>query len=107
MEFQISNSTGKNQTYHHTGPQVTFEIIQGDSTIATSVDGLAWPQVVLAGAIENGNSEIYSWKAPNSLARDPAITLLPGTYTARAVMHYSFVEVGAEPISPITFTVIP
>jgi len=107
MSFAITNLTGKDQSYYSTGPTVIFEIRQADSTIASSVDGLAWIQVVLSGRILNGRSEKHEWRAPNSPARNPKIELPPGTYTARAVLRYGFTGVAVAQPSEITFNVVP
>lgn len=88
--FAITNLTGKDQIYRHSGPTVIFEIRQADSTITSSVDGLAWVQVVESGVLRNGQTETQTWRAPNSPARQPRIELAPGDYFARAVMRYGF-----------------
>lgn len=88
--FAITNLTGKDQIYRHTGPTVILEIRQTDSTIASSVDGLAWVQEVACGVLRNGQTQTYSWRAPNSWARQQRIELQPGDYFARAAMRYGF-----------------
>lgn len=93
LSLAITNLTGKNQIYHHTGPTVIFEIRQADSTIASSVDGLAWVQVVESGVLRNGQTQSQTWRGPNLWARQPRIELQPGDYFAHAVMRYGFHEV--------------
>lgn len=91
--FAITNLTGKDQIYRHTGPTVILEIRQADSTIASSVDGLAWVQVVESGVLRNGQTHTHNWRAPNSPATKSTIKLAPGDYFAHAVMRYGFHEV--------------
>lgn len=93
----ITNLTGKDQVFRHTGPTVIFEIRQADSTIASSVDGLAWVQVVESGVMRNGQTHTHNWRAPNSPATESTVKLAPGDYFTRAVMRYGFQAPVVEP----------
>ena len=105
--FGITNLTQHAQTYHHTGPTVRFEIVQGDSILATSVDGLAWIQVVLEGSIPLGGSESATWRGPKPLGGNPYFKLYPGQYSARAKLGYYFEAVRPAAPPPVTFVVVP
>ena len=91
MRFFVTNLSGRDLSYHYTGIPVTFEIHQNDSIIATSVDGLTFAQVILGGAVKNGETYKANLLAPNASARDPKISLQAGNYKA-FVKHYGFFD---------------
>ncbi len=107
MEFVIRNLSGMDQSFHYTGPAVVFDILSADTVLCTSVDGLAFPQVLLGGILHNGESYRATWRAPNSPGRRPPISLAPGTYVARA-HHGAFFDHTRIPSTNTTpFTVQP
>ncbi|GAB6283631.1 MAG: hypothetical protein STSR0008_24150 [Ignavibacterium sp.] len=91
MRFLLVNLSGRDLSYHFTGTPVFFEIHKNDSIIATSVDGLLFPEVILYGEVKNGEIIRDKWIAPNSVARDPKLILSPGNYKA-FVKHYAFFD---------------
>ena len=107
MGFTVSNTARKTLTYHvgSSGPVVIFQILQGDSVVATSVDGYAFLMVVVTGHIQPGQSLGERWRGPNTPARNPQIVLDPGPYTVRA-SFVGFDEVEIEPVSPIAFSIV-
>ncbi|HTP13926.1 MAG TPA: hypothetical protein VMM37_09855 [Bacteroidota bacterium] len=105
VSFAVTNRTGATQTYHFTGVPVVFQILQADSVLLTSVDGLVFPQVVLAGQLGDGETYTATWRAPNNAARVPTRELGVGGYQAR-VLHGCFFDHDAlPPTSAIAFTV--
>jgi hypothetical protein len=107
FKFSITNLTPKAQTFHITGPMVIFEIRQGDSTLATSVDGLAWIMVYMTGSIPSGGSESQAWRGPKPPGGDPAFGLTPGHYSARARLRYEFGDVRISPTPDSPFVMLP
>jgi len=106
IRFFIANLSGRDLSYHYTGIPVTFEIQQNDSIVATSVDGLAFPQVILGDEVKNGETYKASWIAPNSPAREPKISLPVGNYKA-LVKHYGFFDkFHIKESTPIEFLII-
>jgi hypothetical protein len=99
----VSNLSDQDQVYHSTGPTVIFEIVQGDSAVATWVDGLAWTQDVRRGVIGRGQAERQGWRGPNTRAR--TVTLVPGAYTAVARLRYAFSTANVRDPEPIQFSV--
>jgi hypothetical protein len=91
MRFLLANLSGRDLSYHYTGTPVFFEIHQNDSIIATSVDGLSFPQVILGDELKNGRIFRDKWIAPNSSARNPKLILPAGNYKA-FVKHYGFFD---------------
>ncbi len=90
VSLAITNVSGEPQIYAHSGPVVIFSVLSGDSTIATSVDGLAWPQNVIVDTLGVAQTLRFRWRGPNSVARIPGRTLVPGSYTVAAVFHTVF-----------------
>lgn len=91
MRFSLINLSGIDLSYHYTGIPIFFEIHQNDSIIATSVDGLSFPQVILGYELKNGEIFRDNWIAPNSSARDPKLILPAGNYKAY-IKHYGFFD---------------
>jgi hypothetical protein len=90
VTLAITNLTREPQIYAHTGPVVIFSVLLGDSTIATSVDGLAWPQNVIVDTLGVAQTLTFLWRGPNSPARIPRRSLAPGYYTVAAVFRTVF-----------------
>jgi hypothetical protein len=105
--FVLTNTTGGEVTFHKAdyGPLAHFTILQGDSVVATSIDGYAFPMVATTGRLEPGQSLQEYWRAPNTPARDPRIVLTPGLYQARA-SFVSFDKVEVKKVPPIAFSII-
>jgi hypothetical protein len=105
MRFSLVNLSGRDLSYHYTGIPVFFEIHQNDSIIATSVDGLSFPQVILGDEVKNGETFSDNWVAPNSSARDPKLILPAGNYKAY-IKHYGFFDnVKLKESSPVEFMI--
>ena len=105
MRFSLVNLSGRDLSYHYTGIPVFFEIHQNDSIIATSVDGLLFPQAVLGGEVKNGEIFMNNWMAPNSIERDPRLILSAGNYKA-LIKHYGFFDnVKLKENNPIDFEI--
>ncbi len=108
MEFVLRNMSGKDQTFHHTGPPVWFDILSADTVLCTSIDGMAFPQVVLGGTVRDGETYRATWRAPNSLGRRPRIiSLAPGIYLARAHHGVFFDNYRLPPTNTTPFAVLP
>ncbi len=105
MKFDLVNHTGKDLTYYYTEPPVIFEILLGDSILSSSIDGLAFPQNVNSGTVRQGALFEMSWRAPNSIARNPHIMLTPGAYLARVRHESLFYNFYLVQTDPIPFTV--
>ncbi len=107
LSFSLTNQSGADQSYHFTGVPVVFQILQGDSVVATSVDGLLFAQVVLGGGVRNGETFRASWRAPNTLGRDPKVVLPVGQYSANVLHGCFFDQYTVPPTTQIPFAVIP
>lgn len=105
--FVLTNTTGGEVTFRKAdyGPLAHFTILRGDSVVATSIDGYAFPMVATTGRLEPGQSLQEYWRAPNTPARDPRITLAPGAYEAR-VAFVSFDNVNVKQVRPVSFSII-
>ena len=105
MRFLLVNMSGRDLSYHYTGIPVFFEIHQNDSIIATSVDGLSFPQVILGDEVKNGAIFRDNWIAPNSSARDPKLILPPGNYKAFVKHNGFFDNVKLQESKPVEFVI--
>ncbi|MBK9098404.1 MAG: hypothetical protein IPM14_09900 [bacterium] len=105
MRFSLVNLSGRDLSYHYTGIPVFFEIHQNDSIIATSVDGLSFPQVILGDEVKNGGIFRDYWIAPNSSARDPKLILPAGNYKAFVKNYCFFDNVKIKETSPVEFVI--
>ncbi|HTY57870.1 MAG TPA: hypothetical protein VMF59_03595, partial [Bacteroidota bacterium] len=75
MTCVVSNTSNVDVVYHQPSPAILFRIGRGDSTIASSTDGLAFPLVIVNGILTSGNSITDIWRGPNTRGRIPPITL--------------------------------
>ena len=105
MHLALTNQTKQTQAFAFGPPTVFFQIRLGDSLICTSIDGLAFVQVVERGTIEAGKTFSHEWRAPNSPGLPGRIILQPGQYIARASIGYSFDNFGVLPAKELAFTV--
>jgi hypothetical protein len=105
LRFTLTNQTRRDLTYHFTGFPVVFHVVQGDSVIATSTDGYIFPQVVLTGTLYRDSTIIYTWRAPNTPARESKIVLPPGQYTGRVLHGSFFVQFKAPNTDDVVFSV--
>ncbi len=106
MKFSVTNLSGNMLSYHYTGVPVIFGIVQNDSVVATSVDGLTFAQVVLGGSIKNGDTYRINWTAPYSPGRQSKFILSPGKYEAVVIHKRFFDNYQLKSTEPIEFTVI-
>ncbi len=107
VHFKLTNKLGRPITYFHTGPLIILQILQGDSVVATSVDGLAFPQDAMAAVLQDGQSVTADWPAPNAPWSSRTIVLYPGVYRAAVAHSDLFNRLGIQPPTPIQFTVYP
>jgi len=105
VSFSVTNTTMETLTYYYTLPPVIFQILKGDTSVATSVDGYVFPQVVLRGYLAPGRALQGAWKAPNTPAQNPKVVLAPGSYEAH-VSFRNFEQVKVNQVSPITFSIV-
>ena len=84
VTLAITNLSSEIQIIAHSGPIVIFSALSADSTIATSVDGLAWPQNVILDTLGVAETLTFRWQGPNSVARIPRRSFAPGYYTVAA-----------------------
>jgi hypothetical protein len=106
MRFSLSNSMRSPLCAQYTPPELVFRIHAGDSLVASSVDGMAFPQVLLTVCVEAGQGISLRWNAPNAPGRSPAISLPPGEYTAS--VHHALYALAVVPRAlPVAFTVAP
>ncbi len=87
VRLAITNLTGETRSYSYTPPNSVFRISHGDSVMITSVDGYAFPQVVLGVSIKPGETATYQWLAPTSGTYPQGIILPPGRYQATGQTH--------------------
>ena len=80
----ITNLTGQAQIFALGGPVVVFSVKSVDSTVASSMDGLAWPQNVLLDTLGVAETRTFGWRGPNTMAHKPRLSLAPGSYTVAA-----------------------
>jgi hypothetical protein len=107
MHLTLTNETRHIQDFTFGAPTVFFEVRIGDSLVCTSVDGLAFVQVVERGRILAGQTFSHEWRAPNSPVLPGRIVLQPGQYIARASIGYSFDNFDRLPARELTFTIMP
>jgi len=106
MRFSITNQTGIDLTYHYSPPLIVFKILQSDTIVCTSIDGLAFIHPIFEEVLLNEESFQDKWIAPNSVARDPRVSLLPGNYKA-IVKHGSFFDFAKlKETEPIEFSIV-
>ena len=82
LNFTITNNTGRDLTFHHSGPPVIFRLETDDSLVASSTDGLVWAAVILEGTLAHGESYSTTWRAPNTPWSGKHIIPRPGQYRA-------------------------
>ena len=90
VTLALTNRTAEIQVFARSGPIVVFSVLSADSTIATSVDGLAWPQVVILDTLGVAETRTFRWRGPNSPARIPRRSLAPGYYAVAASFRTVF-----------------
>jgi hypothetical protein len=105
LTCQVHNGGAVDKIYVHTGPSLFFEIWRADSVIVSSIEGLAWIQVVLVDTLGAGKTDIYHWRAPWTPARQTPLILPPGSYRAHVVAHYGFTDGFLLRPADIPFTV--
>jgi len=91
----------------NSGPLVFFTLLQGDSVVASSSDGMGSHCVIIPSYSAPGDTQSVSWTAPTTLTQVPSVTLEPGFYTARA--SWNIVNINECPLDTlenIDFTVI-
>jgi hypothetical protein len=106
MRFVLINTTSDTLTYYHGFPTLTFHILQGDSSIASSIDGYAVPRIIARSYLAPRGELSGEWRAPNTPAQNPRVILLPGSYQAQ-VSFPSFDNAQMNPVPPITLTILP
>ncbi len=107
MLFAVTNLSGIDLGYTYTGVPVVFEIWSADTLVATSIDGMAFPQVVLGGTIRNGETFRARWRAPNTGGRIPQISLSPGSYEAGVKNRSFFDSFKAPETGRVRFSIVP
>ena len=105
VHLSITNQTGYDQVYYHSGPIAFLEIWQGDSLVISNVYGLAWPAVVLRDTIGHQQTLTFRWRAPNPVVPWHRVYLNPGLYSAKASIHTLFGGREVPDPMPIEFTV--
>ena len=107
MNFSVVNSLPDTLIFirYDTGPIVRFMIMQNDSVIATSVDGLGFPQPVFEDHFPPGDTIRAEWLAPTTLQQSPKVVLAPGRYKARVYSWFFDLEEISAP-EDIVFSVI-
>ena len=90
VKLAITNLTGQAKRFVFSGPVVVFSVRSVDSTVASSEDGLAWPQDVRLDTLEVAETLTFGWRGPNSIAKKPRLSLLPGSYTVAAEFKTAF-----------------
>jgi len=105
VNWLLTNQTGAEQVYYHSGPIVFLEIWQGDSLVISNVYGLAWVADVLRDTIDAQQTLTVRWRAPNPVVPWHRVILHPGLYCAQASIRTLF---GGREVSdpmPIEFTI--
>ena len=108
LSFMLINITKDTLISHNMFMQpVIFSILENDSTVATSIDGMVFQQWMVDWHIAPGDSLQLKWKAPAPLAfPNWKVVLRPGTYTA-TVAFPNFQQGKVNPVSPIIFSITP
>jgi len=100
MQLTLTNYTGKDLVYYYSGPCVIFEIVQNDSVLTSSDEGLCWTAVVQKGILEKDGKLVFGWRAPHSLLDSQLGTrfiLELGHYEAGVKILMGFEKYGAIP----------
>ncbi len=105
MSFSMVNSSRDTLVYYGSpGPPVVFRIVKNGAVVATSIDGYAFPQVVVGRVLLPGDSLTGHWRGPTTPAQTPRVVLQPGTYQAEVVFP-DFRKKTVNPVGPVTFVV--
>lgn len=105
LSFSVTNTTRDTVTYHSGGPFVAFQILKGDSVVASSDYECPEPQIFITGHLAPGQSIQSSWRGPKSICQSQSISLSLGSYQAR-VYFPSFDQVTVMPVSALTMSII-
>lgn len=108
MKFVLTNNTGKDQEFYHSGPIIIFDISQDDSVLTSCIHGLCWTAEVLKGIFKKDTEITSKWQAPNSpldSQLDTQTILKPGEYNARVRISMDFIEYEAIPSEVKTITI--
>jgi hypothetical protein len=87
MHFSIINILRDTLVFtrYDGGPLVRFMIMQEDSVIATSMDGLDFYLPVFDDYFPPGDTIRAEWLAPTTPQQSPKVVLTPGVYKARVI----------------------
>ncbi len=107
IHFSVVNTLRDTLTYtrYDTGPVVRFMIMQEDSVIATSVDGLGFHLPVFEDYFLPGDTIKAEWLAPTTPWQDPKCILESGIYKA-SVISPIFDHEKIRSVSDIQFSII-
>jgi hypothetical protein len=107
MRCVVVNSSATDIPDYYPYPLFVFRVIQSDTMFASSTDGLAFPAIVVRGIFKGGDTVSGTWRAPNTSAKMPRISLPPGSFAARARINIRFENASVDTPADIPFTVIP
>lgn len=87
MHFSIINILRDTLVFtrYDGGPLIRFMIMQEDSVIATSMDGLGFHEPVFDDYFPPGDTIRAEWLAPTTPQQSPKVVLTPGEYKARVI----------------------
>jgi hypothetical protein len=107
VRFSLRNTTGRDRLYYFTGVPVVFTVYQADSAVATSIDGMVFPQVVLGDTVFMNEEYHNTWRAPNPLLYRSGRSLPPGDYQIGVRHQPFFYDYPVPPSGRVAFRVIP
>jgi hypothetical protein len=103
--FQMTNKTGKDQSYTWTGPVSEIYISRNDTIISRQYYGYAWPEIVRLGVLKTDSTIPNRWLGPiNPLSSVAA--LMPGSYVADISIFARFDNAEIERPQRIQITII-
>lgn len=105
MSFSMVNNSRDTLVYYGSPqPPVVFRILKNGRVVATSIDGYAFPEVVVGRVLFPGDTLSGYWRAPTTPAQIPPVLLSPGTYQAEVVFP-EFKDKTINRIAPISLVI--
>lgn len=81
LTFQMTNKTGKDQTFYFSGPFSEIYISKNDTIVSRQFDGITWAQVINQYVLKAESTYTNKWLAPVNPAH-PNLRLVSGTFEA-------------------------
>jgi hypothetical protein len=107
VHVTITNSSGMRLPYSYSWSPIFIEIQEGDSIIATSLDGLTSVQMLSYDVLEVGHSIVFDWAPPQTPWNGRRPGLNAGLYKAAVRYQGLFDRFRLKEPESIEFRVYP